>query len=420
MHIVAIALGSFGDVHPLLGVCRTMATRGHDVDFLANPLYEDAVTRAALRFTPLGERATFERGIDDPRMWTLTHGARMISELLILPHIRPVYEWIQANRRSDTVAVSSALGFGARIAREKLGVPLATMLLQPSLIRSRESIPGLPLIPTQPSLRFLARPMRSAVMWGVDALLFDPALAKRTNAFRRELGLPPVRRLFHEWVHSPDLAIGLFPEWYGEPQSDWPAQVRCTGFPLFDEAGQRPAPPELERFLAAGDPPVVITPGTAMKQAERFFQAALEACQRIGRRALLLSRFPEQAPSPLPDAAACFEYAPFSELLPRSAALIYHGGIGTAAQALRAGIPHLVSPFSYDQPDNARRLERLGVGDTVFPRFFTPRRVARKLQALLESENVKRNCAELARRMEGGRAIAETCRLIESLGDSHE
>jgi UDP:flavonoid glycosyltransferase YjiC (YdhE family) len=257
--------------------------------------------------------------------------------------------------------------------------------------------------------------MRSAVMWGVDAFLFDPALAKQINAFRRELGLPPQRRFFHEWIHSPDLSLGLFPEWYGEPQADWPPQVRCTGFPLFDEAGQRPPQPELEQFLDAGDPPVVVTPGTAMKHARRFFEVSLEACRRIGRRAALLSHFPEQIPSPLPEDAAYFEYAPFSELLPRSATLVYHGGIGTAAQALRAGIPHMVSPFSYDQPDNAVRLERLGVGKTVFPRFFQPGRVAAKLDALLRSDEVAAHCADYARRIESASPLEETCRLIEGL-----
>jgi UDP:flavonoid glycosyltransferase YjiC (YdhE family) len=339
----------------------------------------------------------------------------MLAKALILPNVRPVYEWIERNRRPETVVLGPAIAFGARIAREKLGVRLVTALLQPSLIRSRESIPGLPLIPTHPSLQFLARPMRSAVMWGVDAFLFDPALAKRTNAFRAELGLAPVRRLFHHWALSPDLCVGLFPDWYGQPQADWPPQVRCTGFPLYDESGQRPPEPRLERFLAAGEPPVTITPGTAMKHARRFFEVALEACGRIGRRALLLSHFPEQIPSPLPGFAAHFDYAPFSETLHGSAALVYHGGIGSAAQALRAGVPHLVCPFSYDQPDNAARLERLGVGKTVYPKLFRPGRVARKLDALLRSQEVAARCADYAQRIRSASPLEESCRLIENL-----
>ena len=416
LHIVAVALGSYGDVHPFLGVSQALAARGHDVDFLANPLYEDAVRRAGLRFTSIGGREIFEQAIENPRMWTLRHGAKNLADALILPYMRPVYQWLSEHRRPNTLVISSVTVFGARFAREKLGVPLATLLLQPALVRSRESIPGLPLIPTRRRLRFLARPMRSAVMWGVDKLLFDPALARGANAFRRELGLPRQRRFFHEWVHSPELSIGLFPEWYGQPQTDWPRQVRCTGFPLYDEAGTRAMDPELARFLDAGDPPVVLTPGTAMKHGRRFFAAAVAACQSLGRRALLLTHFPDHTPSPLPAGFARFDYAPFSEVLPRSAAIVHHGGIGTSAQALRAGIPQLITPFSFDQPDNGARLSHLGVARTVFPMRFTAERVTRTLGELLRSEDVQRACSLNARRMRQDSGLEETCLLLEELG----
>ena len=411
-----MALGSFGDVHPFLGVSRELAARGHDVDFLANPFFEDAVRRAGLRFVSLGARETFEDALENPQMWTLRHGAKNLADALILPYMRPVYDWIAEHRRGNTVVIAPVTAFGARVARDKLGVPLATLLLQPALVRSRESIPGLPLIPARRRLQFLARPMRSAVMWGVDRLLFDPALARSVNAFRSELELPPRRRFFHEWVHSPELSIGLFPEWFGEPQSDWPTQVRCTGFPLFDEAGSRPIDAELERFLDAGSPPVVLTPGTAMKHGRRFFAAGIAACRRLGRRALLLTQFPDHAPSPLPPDVARFDYAPFSRVLPRAAAIVHHGGIGTSAQALRAGTPQLVHPFSFDQPDNAARLESLGVARTIFPLRFRAGRVARLLRELLESEGVREACAFHARRMLEDSGVDVTCRLIEELG----
>ena len=153
-----------------------------------------------------------------------------------------------------------------------------------------------------------------------------------------------------------------------------------------------------------------------MKHARPFFAAGLAACQALGRRALLLTHFPEQAPSPLPAGAARFDYAPFSEVLPRSAAIVHHGGIGTSAQALLAGIPQLINPFSFDQPDNGARLERLGVARTVFPIRFREQRVTRVLDELLRSEDVRRACALTAQRMRNTSALDETCDLIEELG----
>ena len=111
----------------------------------------------------------------------------------------------------------------------------------------------------------------------------------------------------------------------------------------------------------------------------------------------------------------CFSYAPLSRLLPRSAALVYHGGIGTAAQALAAGIPHLVAPHSFDQPDNAARLARLGVGRTLFPAFYSPRRAADRLRWLLENPAVQEACRHWKEAISAQDALGETCALIEAL-----
>jgi rhamnosyltransferase subunit B len=136
-----------------------------------------------------------------------------------------------------------------------------------------------------------------------------------------------------------------------------------------------------------------------MRHAQGFFAAAVEACHRLKRRGLLVTRFAEQLPTRLPDLVRHVEYAPFSELLPRCAALVHHGGIGTTAQTLAAGIPHVVTPLAHDQPDNAARLERLGVGRTLRPKSVTGKSLARELSALLDSPQVAARCAELADRL---------------------
>ena len=106
-----------------------------------------------------------------------------------------------------------------------------------------------------------------------------------------------------------------------------------------------------------------------------------------------------------PRSAAC---------LPRAAALVHHGGIGTLAQALRAGCPQLVMPMAFDQPDNAVRLERLGVGRYLRPSRFTGVAAARELEALLGSEEVARACRDIASRFEGIDPVTRTCELIEA------
>lgn len=412
--ILAVALGSYGDVHPIVGVCRALQARGHEIEFIANPLYADLVAAHGFRFHPVGSADEFLGVTLNPRMWRLLHGARILAEGLILPYMRPTFELIRELRSDDCAVIAPATAFGARIANELLGVPLATLDLQPVLFRSEHDSPGLPLEPWS-RIPPLGRLLRRMIYCSADKLFFDRVLKRQTNAYRRELGLPPVDRLFHRWIHSPDLTLGLFPPWYGNPQPDWPASAVAAGFPLFDEADKRPQPEGLDAFLDAGDPPIVFTPGTAMRHARRFFEASIEAAARLGRRAILLSHFPEQIPTPLPASVRHYSYVPLSRVLPRAAALVYHGGIGTAAQALAAGTPHLVVPYSYDQPDNAARLYRLGVGRTLFPLFYSPGRAARRLRWLLESESVRTSCERWKREIARQDALGDICREIEKL-----
>jgi UDP:flavonoid glycosyltransferase YjiC (YdhE family) len=149
-----------------------------------------------------------------------------------------------------------------------------------------------------------------------------------------------------------------------------------------------------------------------MAQAEKFFRSALEACRTPGRRAIFATRFPRQLPATLPPEIFHAEYAPFSQLLPRCAGIVHHGGIGTTSQALAAGILQLIQPFSHDQPDNASRVRRLGCGDWIWPNEFTSRNLALKLDAVIGNESVRARCTEIGERL---RAEDSATRLLDAL-----
>ena len=157
------------------------------------------------------------------------------------------------------------------------------------------------------------------------------------NAFRATLGLAPVRRIWSRWIHSPDLVIGAWPSWFAPPQPDWPPATIVSGFPLFGQQGTD-LPPSLAAFLEIGPAPIGITPGSAMAHGAAFFARALAACVERRQRILLITPYRTQLPARLPDGVHVVDYAPFTPLLPRLSALIHHGGIGTSAQALAAGV----------------------------------------------------------------------------------
>jgi rhamnosyltransferase subunit B len=407
-----IAIGSHGDVHPFAGLGATLAARGHDVTVVTNSYFEPLVRKLGLGFASVGTADEYKMLADNPDLWHPTRGFNFLMEQT-LKLLGPVYDTI-AERYvpGETVVVASTLAFGARVAQEKLNVPTASAHLQPSIVRTVYETPrlaGSPMRVWQP--RWLKR----AIWKFADAAFIDRGLAPGINAFRAEKGLPPVKGIMDQWWHSPQLALGLFPEWFGAPQPDWPSQMRLTGFPLYDERGVQPLDETLVRFLDVGDKPIAFTPGSAMWHARGFFDAAVEACRILGRRGVLLTRHRGHVPPALPPGVIHVDFAPFSELLPRCAALVHHGGVGTLSQGLRAGVPHLVTPMAHDQPDNAERLERLGVARWVWWNKLTGRRAAANLKELIESPDVARACSNVKQKFEGVTALEDTARLIEQL-----
>jgi UDP:flavonoid glycosyltransferase YjiC (YdhE family) len=170
-----------------------------------------------------------------------------------------------------------------------------------------------------------------------------------------------------------------------------------TRFPPFD--GGLALDADAERFLREGPKPILFTPGSANMWGKPFFEAAAGACERLGRRGMLVSGYAEHVPASLPPGVRAFDRLPFSHVFARCAAVVHHGGVGTLAQGLAAGVPQLVMPMAHDQPDNAQRLKRLGVGDHLLPKHFHVDAVAAKLKNLLASSEVARACMEVKARM---------------------
>lgn len=413
MKILVVAMGSTGDVHPLVGLGLALQRRGHEVILIAAGYFEALARQVGLGFAPFATKEAYLEMIADPRLSSRVSGFAALMQSATVPALAPVYQAVcHLQEPGRTVLVASTLGLGARLAQEKLGLPLLTVHLSPMALRSNHRSPVTPGLLVSDGV---PKPLKRAQWWLADTLLVEGLVGRPLNAFRRELGLPRVKRAFASWIHSPDGVLGLFPDWFGPPQPDWPGATVLTGFPLYDEAGVSDPPEEVKRFVEEGEPPVAFTPGSAATGAKRFFASAVEACRLLGRRGLLLTRFSAQVPGDLPPGVRHAEYVPFGWLLPRAAALVSHGGVGTMAQALAAGIPQLVMPTAHDQPDNAERLLRLGAGAVLLPGRFRGPRVARALEALLRSEQIRSACREIADRMARSRPLEAACAVVEGM-----
>lgn len=414
MHVLLPTIGSAGDVNPMIALGIALQCRGHRATIVTNESFGDFVLSAGLGFIQLGTIAEGQEAINDPRLWHPIKAFQCIAERALVPNLPRLYDILASHQGPDIVVAAPCTCLGAKIAQEKLGMRLATVHLQPIVIRSLVDGGRLGRFPMGPGTpRFIKKFVYSLS----NTFFINRHLLPALNDFRMRLRLPPVDNPFGDYLHSTQLVIGLFPEWYAPPQPDWPPNTHLTGFVLQDAGGEQDTATAAEEFLNAGPPPVVFTPGSATTGQQKFFAESVEACRIAGLRAMLVTNFPEQLPANLPDFAGAFGYLPFSRIFPRCAALVYHGGIGTLAQAIKAGIPHLVVPNAHDQPDNALRIERLGLGRSLYPERYKAARVARILKEIIGSSQVRQNCLRYAKEIDSEAALRSACELIEQLGN---
>jgi rhamnosyltransferase subunit B len=414
MHVILTPVGSAGDVNPFLIIGRALRQRGHRVTLVSPDVFAHATRKSTLEFASSGTADEFNDVTMNPDLWHPRRGPAVIFGVLSA-QLRRAYDIIdRLYEPGKTVLVGHSLSFFTRVFEEKRGAPAVTIHLAPSLFRSDFAQPALP---SGQDISRWPRWAKRALWWAVDRFAIDPLIVPALNQWRRELELPPVSRVFQSWLHSPQRVLGLFPDWFGAPQADWPPQLRLTGFVLSDRSCD-PTPAEgindrdLEQFLAAGPPPVVFTPGSANRHAAQFFQVGIEAAALTGQRALLVTAYGEHLPGTLPAHAHHATYASFADLFPRVAAVVHHGGIGTCAQALAAGAPQLIMPMGFDQPDNALRLVRLGVAERVPPGQFTTSRVGAALQSL-GSAKVAEAATRWRSRIDEAGSVRDACDLIE-------
>jgi UDP:flavonoid glycosyltransferase YjiC (YdhE family) len=365
------------------------------------------VEDAGVEFAPLRPDVDPNATATIRRVMDAKHGSEVVIRELLVPALRQQYEDIIAVLAGADLVVSHPVTFAVRIAAERTGAPWISTVLSPLSLFSTSDFPVLSGAP--PLLQFQRFGPWGGKIVKTIARSSTRAWVRPIDDFRREHGLSPAGHPLFEGQFSPRSTLALFSRVLGQPQPDWPKGTAVTGFVWYN--GPNPVlSAELSEFLNRGEPPIVFTLGSsAVGAAGSFYEVSARAAELLGRRAILLvGREPANRPSRLSTEILAVESAPHELLFPRAAVSVHHGGIGTTGQALRAGRPMLVVPFAHDQPDNAHRISKLGVGRVIYPARYTADRVAKELRVLLTSPRygiAATNAAETVRQ-EGGAAAA--------------
>ena len=408
MHVVLISVGTDGDIFPYVGLGAALRTRGHSVTLAASAPYRALAEKQGFAFRALVSAEENRELFEHPDFWKPLKTAPLMARWGVR-FLRRQYELLSKLATRETVFVANPGLFAASLVHEKLGVPLTNLILQPWLMPSSIAPP---IIPGFTLLAHAPRPVWELFARGID-IFGDTLIGRELNGLRGELGLKPMRRILSNWL-SRQLVIGMFPDWFGAPQADWPSQTRLVGFPMSDGDPSQAVSPEILKFCQDGKPPVAFTFGTGMAHSAGLFQEAMDVCELLGARGVFLTKYRHQLPVTLPPAVLHCDFAPFQKLFPLCAAVVHHGGIGTTAKAMAAGVPQLIHPQCFDQIDNGMRVKRLGAGDCLRVKRSSGKRIAAALTPLL-TEAARARCHKLISHFDNVDAFARSAGLVEDL-----
>lgn len=375
-HFVVVTIGSAGDLFPFMRLALALRESGQRVTVLGPDQHGPFVAPTGLAFHGL---PADEAVLDHPDLWHPTRGLAVVWRAT-RPAMAQVPAFVAALPPEDKVVLLAhplALPEADLCRAARPGLKVAAAYLAPSNL---PTVHDPLLLGPYPVPRWVPLGARRWLWRRLGEALINPVALPDVNAARAQAGLAPVDDLVGFIAGVPDLSLTLFPSWFAPTQPDWPRPLQQGDFPLYDPAPEAELSPEVARFLQAGAPPVVFTPGTGNRQAASYFRCALDAAARLGLRAILLTPHRAQLPAQLPTPALWQEYVPLRLLLPHVAALVHHGGIGTTAEALRAGTPQLVVPLAHDQFDNAARVRLLGAGASLRAARLNPGRLVAALR----------------------------------------
>ncbi len=424
MRIVFSTYGTFGDVNPLVALSLELKRRGHRPVLAIPEMFRPKVEPLGIDFAPVRP----EQDPNDTRLiamiYDIKHGTEVGLRQFLFPSLRESYAdltaAVEANGGADLL-VAGELAYAAPIVAEKTGIPWASYVLAPFSFFSAYDPPVLPPYPALARLQSAFPPLGHVV--ARFARFVTRKWPEPVYALRQELGLPRGKDPIFDAKHSDRLTLALFSSVMGKPQPDWPPSVRTTGFAFYDGTGDEGhLPPELASFLDAGPPPLVFTLGSAaVMHAGDFYEQSAQAAEMLRERAVLLigadnRNLPKRK---LPDSICVARYAPYSQIFPRASVIVHQGGIGTTAQALRAGRPMLIMPYSHDQPDNARRVRRLGVAEVLGRRHYQAKPAAQLIRELLRETSYRERARAVAAQVSAENGAVTACDALESMLPRH-
>ncbi len=418
MHIIIMALGTRGDVQPYVALGKGLKKAGHTVRLATHQNFEGLVRSHGLDFWSM--RGNVQEIAESPEMRALLEKGNFIAITAKTAREaqRAALQWAEDGLAACEGMELIIAGIGGLFIGLALAEKLGMQLLQAHLLpfTPTRAFPSV-LLPTSVSrlggaFNAISHHLTRQIMW-------QGSRSADKVSRQQVLGLPaapffgPYRS---DRLNALPVLYGFSPSVIPEP-SDWDQHIHVTGFWFLEsESDWQPSPALLE-FLQSGPPPVYVGFGSMTnRNPQATADLVLKALARTQQRAIMLSGWDGLGTAHIPDTVFMVESIPHAWLFPQVAAAVHHGGVGTTAAGLRAGVPSIITPFFGDQPFWGARIAALGVGVEPIPRKqLTAERLAEAIQTAVTDQAMRQRAAELGARIRAEDGVARAVDIVQSI-----
>ena len=379
MRVLLSTIGSRGDVQPLVALGVALEALDQEVRFCVPPDFRDWIEGLGMPVTPIGPELR-STGKSNPAAAPPTPEQR---RAMIEGTVAAQFETIGAAAHGcDVIVGATALQIAAPSIAERMGIPYIFAAYCPTVVPSSHHAPPVLVMRGDTPAPAMAD---YSELWAKDSERWNQTWRDLLNSRRSSLGLAPVTDVHRHiltnrpWLAS-DPTLGPWPD----PSDD---SVFQTGAWIL--ADDRPLSPELEAFLAAGEPPIYFGFGS-IRAPESLSRVMIDSARAVGRRAIVSRGWADLAL--IDDQPDCLSIGEVNQqaLFKRVAAVVHHGGAGTTTAATRAGTPQVVIAQHYDQPYWAQRVQELGIGTSHTPSTPTSASLTSALERTLRPRVAER------------------------------
>lgn len=417
MKIVLLAMGSRGDVQPLLALGKGLIKAGYDITLVAGADFRGFVEGAGVPYLALNVSMQEMMNSEAGKEWTGNSSDNPLNEAR---NMRRMLMSVSESMEADLLRVTA----DADVIVSGLPVFIFAEAIAEKYKKRHITIQFVPFNPTKEGRATMQPilPLRQTILNRLSGYIgqyFTHWIFKDAgNAFRQRLGMEPMPYREYTRAYNRDVPViyGLSKHVITEP-SDWHSNKFITGYWFYDAPSDWQASDELLAFLATGEKPVYLGFGSmSNKNPEETTQIMIDALKHSGKRGIIYSGWAGLNADNLSDDIFLLDGAPHDWLFPRMAGVVHHGGAGTTAAGLRAGVPSLVVSHMADQPYWGRRIHELGVGAMFIRRHeLTTERLATAIRDMTANPQITRNAQALAHKIRQEDGVAEAIRVFDGL-----